>query len=62
MRWTKAGTKREAVVGILRDYIRRRRMAELARYAGAFPDDFPTNEAIEAADLPRGRAQHARAD
>ncbi len=62
MRLTKAGSKREAVVGILRDYIRRRRMAELTRYAGSFPDDFPTNEEIEAADLPRGRAQHARID
>jgi len=61
MRFTQARTKREAVVGILREYNRRRRMAELVRYAGSFPDDFPTNDEIEAAEQPRASAPHARA-
>ena len=34
MRYTKAKTKREAVVAALVDFNRRRRVAELARYAG----------------------------
>lgn len=35
MRFTKARTKREAVVSALEDFNRRRRMAELVKYTGA---------------------------
>jgi len=34
MRFTKAKTKREAIVAAIVDFNRRRRMAELIRYAG----------------------------
>lgn len=38
IRFTKAKTKREAIVGAVADFNRRMRMAELARYAGTCPD------------------------
>ena len=60
MRFTKAKTKREAVVKVLEDFNRRRRMAELVRYSGSFGDSFPTNEEIEAVDARRDRELHAR--
>ena len=53
MQFTKAKTKREAVVKILEEFNRRRRMADLVRYAGTFSDRFPTNEEIEAVDADR---------
>ena len=55
MRFTKAKTKREAVVRVLEEFNRRRRMAELVKYSGTFSDSFPTNEEIEAADAKRDR-------
>jgi hypothetical protein len=55
MRFTKAKTKREAVVTVLVDFNRRRRMAELVKYAGTFSDEFPTNDRIEAVDARRAR-------
>ena len=60
MRFTKAKTKREAVVKALEDFNRRRRMAELVKYSGTFSDQFPTNEEIEAIDASRDRHLHAR--
>jgi hypothetical protein len=60
MRFTKAKTKREAVVRALEDFNRRHRMAELVKYAGTFSDAFPTNDEIEAADAGRERRLHAR--
>jgi hypothetical protein len=60
MRFTKARTKREAVVKVLEDFNRRRRMAELVRYAGTFSDSYPTNEDIEAVDERRDRRLGAR--
>lgn len=60
IRFTKAKTKREAVVRALEDFNRRQRMAELVKYAGTFADAFPTNDAIEAADVARDRALHGR--
>jgi Arc/MetJ family transcription regulator len=60
MRFTKAKTKREAVVKILEDFNRRRRMAELVKYAGTFSDSYPTNEEIEAVDERRDRRLGAR--
>lgn len=60
MRFTKAKTKREAVVTVLEEFNRRRRMAELVRYSGTFSDRFPTNEEIEATDAPRDHGLHGR--
>jgi len=60
MRFTKAKTKREAVVKVLQEFNRRRRMAELVKYAGSFSDTFPTNEEIEAVDAARDRKPHGR--
>ena len=60
MRFTKAKTKREAVVKVLEDFNRRRRMAELVKYSGSFSDRFPTNEEIEAIDAPRARKLSGR--
>lgn len=60
MRFTKAKTKREAIVTILEEFNRRKRMAELVRYAGSFGDRFPTNEEIEAVDAVRDRRLRAR--
>jgi Arc/MetJ family transcription regulator len=34
MRFTRAKTKREAIVAAIQDFNRRRRMAELVKYAG----------------------------
>ena len=61
MRFTRAKTKREAVVTVLQEFNRRRRMAELVKYAGTFDDRFPTNEAIEAVDAERGGGSRGRA-
>jgi hypothetical protein len=60
MRFTKAKTKREAVVKVLVDFNRRRRMAELVKYAGTFSDAFPSNDEIEAVDGRRVRRLDAR--
>ena len=60
IRFTNAKTKREAVVRILEDFNRRRRMAELVRYSGTFSDSFPTNDAIEAIDVKRDLGLHGR--
>ena len=38
IRFTKAKTKRGAIVGAVADFNRRRRMAELVQYAGTCPD------------------------
>ena len=60
MRFTKAKTKREAVVTVLEEFNRRRRMAELIKHAGTFSDNFPTNDEIEAADAERERRPNGR--
>jgi hypothetical protein len=60
MRFTKARTKREAVVKILEDFNRRRRMAELVKYAGTFSDAYPSNDQIEAVDERRDGRLGAR--
>jgi hypothetical protein len=38
MRFTRARTKREAVVTAIREFNRRRRLAELVKHAGSCPD------------------------
>jgi hypothetical protein len=60
MRFTRAATKREAVVKILEEFNRRKRMAELVKYSGTFSDSFPTNDHIEAIDAERDRHLNAR--
>ena len=60
MRFTKAKTKREAVVKVLTEFNRRRRMAELVRYSGTFSDRFPTNDEIEVVDRENDRELHGR--
>lgn len=60
MRFTKARTKREAVVKVLEEFNRRRRMAELVKYAGTFSDAYPSNDEIEAVDERRDRRLGAR--
>ncbi|HEY3884743.1 MAG TPA: type II toxin-antitoxin system VapB family antitoxin [Vicinamibacterales bacterium] len=60
MRFTKAKTKREAVVKVLEEFNRRQRMAELVKYSGSFSDTFPTNEDIEAIDATRSRKLNGR--
>jgi len=44
MRFTRAKTKREAVVTALADFNRRRRMAELVEYAGTCPGMMTVDE------------------
>ena len=60
MRFTKAKTKREAVVRVLEEFNRRRRMAELVKYSGTFTDSFPTNDEIEAIDARRDLGMYGR--
>ncbi len=49
MRLTRATTKREAIVTAIREFNRRRRVAELSRYAGT------CNELISVGDLKEQR-------
>jgi hypothetical protein len=60
MRFTNAKTKREAVVRVLEEFNRRRRMAELVKYSGTFADSFPINEEIEAVDATRDLGLYGR--
>ena len=48
IRFTKAKTKREAVVGAIADFNRRMRMAELVQYAGTCPG-LITSQELQAA-------------
>lgn len=54
MRFTRARTKREAIVAAMEDYNRRRRMAELTRYSGS-STTLLTNEEIERLESKRAR-------
>ncbi len=51
MKYARAKTKRDAVVTALKDYNRRKRMAELVKYS-ATSDTFMSNEEIEKLDNP----------
>lgn len=51
MRFTKAKTKREAVVKALEDFNRRQRVEIFLKEAAGSMPDFPSNDEIEAADL-----------
>ena len=46
MRFTRARTKREAIVTAITEFNQRRRMAELAKHAGTCPG-FPTAEEVQ---------------
>jgi hypothetical protein len=59
IRYTRAKTKREAVVRVIEEYNRRQRMAELVKYSGTFSDAFPTNAEIEGVDASRDRRVNA---
>jgi hypothetical protein len=52
MKFTKAKTKREAVVQALMDFNRRKRMAELVKYMGTFKS-LMTNDEIEGMEIAR---------
>ena len=52
MRFTRAKTKREAIVTAMEDYNRRKRMAELVKYSGT-SDTLLSNKEIE--DLEKKR-------
>ena len=60
MRFTRATTKREAVVKVLEEFNRRKRMAELVKYSGTFSDKFPGNDEIEEIEASRDRGVNAR--
>jgi hypothetical protein len=50
----------QAVVKVLAEFNRRRRMAELVKYSGTFSERFPTNDEIEAIDAAPDRDLNAR--
>jgi Bacterial antitoxin of type II TA system, VapB len=52
MKFTKAKTKRDAVVQALEDFNRRQRMADLIKYTGTFKS-MATMKEIDALDLAR---------
>lgn len=52
MKFTKAKTKREAVVRVLEEYNRRQGMADLVKYSGTFKS-IMTNDEIEALEMKR---------
>lgn len=52
MKFTKAKTKRDAVVRALEDFNRRQRMAGLVKYSGSFKS-LMTNDQIEALEMKR---------
>ena len=54
IRFTRAKTKREAVVTAIADFNRRRRMAELTDYAGTCPDLDDGRRASGTATAPGG--------
>ena len=54
MRYTRAKTKREAIVSAMQDYIRRKRMSELVGYSGS-SDTLLTNDEIEGLERRHGR-------
>lgn len=54
MRFTGASTKKDAVVRVLEDFNRRKRMAGLVKYSGTFTH-LDSNEEIEKRDAKRMR-------
>ena len=60
IRFTRAKTKREAIVRVIEEFNQRQRITELTKYAGTFADAFPANAEIEAVDAERDRRLRAR--
>ncbi len=59
VRFTRARTKREAIVTAITDFNRRRRMAALVTHSGTFRS-LPTNEQIEALEVHEPHRRGAR--
>ncbi len=59
VRFTRAKTKREAIVTAITDFNRRRRMAALVTHSGTFRS-LPTNEQIEALEVHEPHRRGAR--
>lgn len=62
MRFTKARTKRDAIVQALVDFNRRQRMAELVKFGGTCRDLMSLDELMELRerDLPRSARTHSK--
>lgn len=62
MRFTKAKTKREAVVKVLEDFNHQRRMAELVKYSGTCKDMMSFGELMELRerDLPKSSRLYSK--
>ena len=54
MKFTRAKTKKEAVVQAVEEFNRRRKMADLVKYSGTF-ESLMTNEEIEGMELKKMR-------
>jgi Arc/MetJ family transcription regulator len=61
MKFTKAKTKRDAVVQALEDFNRRKRMAELVKYTGTFKS-IMSNDEIEGMEITRMKKIFGRFD
>ena len=59
VKFTRAKTKREAIVTAIVDFNRRRRMAALVKHSGAFRS-LPTNEDLEAAEADEPHRRRTR--
>ncbi len=59
LQFTRAKTKREAIVTAITDFNRRRRMAALVTHSGTFRS-LPTNEQIEALEAHEPQRRGAR--
>jgi hypothetical protein len=62
MRFTKAKTKREAILKVLDDFNRRQRMAELVRFSGTCKEMMSFEELMELRErgLPKAARLHSK--
>jgi hypothetical protein len=62
MRFTKAKTKREAILTVLEEFNRRRRMAELTKFSGTCKDMMSFDELMEIRerDLPQAKRLYSK--
>jgi Arc/MetJ family transcription regulator len=62
MRFTKAKTKREAILTVLEDFNRRRRMAELVKFSGTCKEMMSFDELMELRerDLPKAARLYSK--
>ena len=59
VKFTRAKTKREAIVTAIEDFNQRCRMAALVRHSGTFRS-LPSNDAIEAVEVAESRGRRGR--